>query len=498
MSPKSLLLAAALATVTARPWCASPAQAQGTAPVASPPAAADAPKPPAWRVALLTNGQVLRGDITAEDGVYVIAQKLGEQRIPRKRVEKVFAGMEDVYKYKRDMLPEGDVDEHLKLAQWCVHERLDGPAQEQLRAILDLQPDNRQAHAMLTGLEASAERARRADAAVVRTGAEVPAGARPGELSPAVVRGSRGRNAEVARGTPVIEGLPPALAVKRFREFAGFVHPELQRHCASCHNEQHPESKFVLLQARNAKQLNDPLLLRTNLDATLKLVNQENPARSELLVSSILDHPTIGRPILGGRNSKPYQVFAVWVERLKVAPSAAGRPDAPADDVRPAGFTTAAAPARRSGGFASDRAAAPSPTPSPLPAADGSPPMPRPRPAAPTLPTGAEVRHPSVPPDADFHTVYPIGASEPFAAPLVPAGKPVGNAPRPVVPPLPAGNAPNGAGLPPGAARPAAPPPAPAPAPAAAAAPPPPSGKAKPVKLDPSKLNDFFKNRAFR
>ncbi|HWE40126.1 MAG TPA: hypothetical protein VG406_26475 [Isosphaeraceae bacterium] len=499
MSPKSLLLTAALAAA-AQCGGASPAPAQGTAP--APPAAATATEPPAWRVALLTNGQVLRGEITAEDGGYLVAQRLGEQHVPKKRVEKVFATIEDAYKYKRDRLPEGDPDEHLKLAQWCIHEKLDEPAKEQLRAILDLQPENRQAHAMLNGIQAVEDHARGKDAAIVRTGAEVPvpAGARPGELSPAVVRGSRPRT--VAAGPPVIDGLPPALAVKRFREFASFVHPELQRHCASCHNEQHPESKFVLLQARNARQLNDPLLLRTNLDATLKLVNQEKPSRSELLVSSIIDHPSTGKPILGGRNDRAYRVFAVWVGRLQVKPT--GRPGAaPDDDVRPAGFT-AAAPSRSTGGFASDRAGAPAPT---APAADATPTpnagvLPPNRSGKETTfatPPGVEIRHPSVPPDADFRTVYPLGASNPFAAPLVAGGKPVGNAPRPALPRLPAGNVPGVAGVPP-----STPPRAAAPASGAARVAPKtpapaddPKRKAKPVKLDPSNLDAFFRNRAF-
>ena len=205
----------------------------------------------------------------------------------------------------------------------------------------------------------------------------------------------RGRSRDPNRlGPPAIFNLSPPLAVKRYQEFVTYVHPELQRQCASCHNER-STGKFVLLQARDRRMATDPLLLHTNLDAVLRLVNSDNPSRSELLLSSVTDHPQINRPILSGPNHPTYRVFSTWVQRLKSSTT---------DD----GVDSASAPAetveKRSGdaaGFAVDR---PGPARTLSPIDSRSQPKSKPAPA----PIGLEVRHPGVPSDADFRTVSPL------------------------------------------------------------------------------------------
>ena len=69
--------------------------------------------------------------------------------------------------------------------------------------------------------------------------------------------------------------------------------------------------------------------LRANLDATLRLIDPENPSHSVLLSSTLRPHGrgTKPRPIFPGSNDKAYKALAEWAGRL-VAPkdgAAAGR-----------------------------------------------------------------------------------------------------------------------------------------------------------------------------
>jgi hypothetical protein len=120
---------------------------------------------------------------------------------------------------------------------------------------------------------------------------------------------------------PVVFDLPPAQAVKRGDEFSHYVHPVLQTYCARCHND-HYEGKFQLVPFKN-KQDRTRESLRANLDAALKLIDRENPPRSELLSSSLRPHgrgPN-AKPIFQGSNDRAYQILAAWVNNLRVKKS---------------------------------------------------------------------------------------------------------------------------------------------------------------------------------
>ena len=398
MSPKTLSIAAGLAALGLA-WNASRVDASrfdDPAPETNRSLAPSAAS--SERVLLLYDGRILRGKLTETDDGYLLAQKLGELRIRRREVEKDFGSLQEVYSYKAERLPQDDPEEHLKFAQWCVLEKLEPQARTELKKVLELQPNSRQARAMLFSIDAAADRlAKRkivADAAIARTGADVPIGAdgKPRALPMEIYQPPRGRSRDPNRGgPPTIFNLSPPLAVKRYQEFVTYVHPELQRQCASCHNER-TTGKFVLLQARDRRMASDPLLLRTNLDAVLRLVNPENPSRSELLLSSVTDHPQVNKPILSGPNHPTYRVFSTWVQRMKSTPDEGVEPTiASAEQMDNRADSTAR--------FAQDRQGSTEPS---LPVAA------RPKPKSTSPPSGPEFRHPGVPGDADFNTVSPL------------------------------------------------------------------------------------------
>ena len=126
--------------------------------------------------------------------------------------------------------------------------------------------------------------------------------------------------------------------------------------CARCHNAGY-EGAFQLVPVANNRQLTADAL-RANLDATLRLIDPENPSKSELLSSTLRPHGSGPRkhPIFEGSNNRAYQILATWVNSLGTQKSrrdpavkiAAGRADDEperfgADRSRPAGSSLEAA-----------------------------------------------------------------------------------------------------------------------------------------------------------
>jgi hypothetical protein len=310
---------------------ADPPDAAGGKGVEKPAAAATESKS---KVVLLTNGGIVEGVVTEEDGKIVVTSSQGIMPFPERKVERVFDSIQDVHRYKREQVPEEDMDEQLKLAQWCLSHHLPSEARGHLGAILKLDPKHARAKAMLTSIEMvevrTAQHQQQRDDDVHQAGAEIvePPPSRPGALDSAVVRGAR-RGMGLS-DLPVIFDLPPSAALKRALEFQNYVHPVLQTYCARCHNDRY-DGNFQLIEFKRKADRNVDSL-RNNLDATLALVDRETPGKSELLASSLRPHgkgPNT-RPIFQGSNDRAYQVLQAWVNNLRTRPSvaAAAEPDA--------------------------------------------------------------------------------------------------------------------------------------------------------------------------
>jgi hypothetical protein len=111
----------------------------------------------------------------------------------------------------------------------------------------------------------------------------------------------------------------------------------LQTYCARCHNEGY-DGEFQLVQIKS-KQDRTRDALRANLDASLKLIDRENPPRSELLASSLRPHgrgPN-KRPIFQGSNDRAYQILATWVNKLQATSVAASVVQAKSHPAAPGG-----------------------------------------------------------------------------------------------------------------------------------------------------------------
>lgn len=276
---------------------------------------------PATRIVLLTDGHIVKGVVREDETAVIVTQPVGAMRFPRRRIESVFGSIQEVYKYKLQQLPENDFDERMKLARWCLEQKMEMEARQQLQAIMELSPKHPQAKAMLVSLDQAQARQemRKLDPEVRRSGSLEPQPTpsdRPGSLDASVIQGAR-RGMGIS-DLPVIFDLPTSQAVKRTDEFARFVHPVLQTYCARCHNE-HYEGGFQLIQIKNRKDLTREAL-RANLDATLKLIDRDNPPRSDLLSSTLRMHGNgkNTRSIFQGANDGSYRILAAWVNNLRV------------------------------------------------------------------------------------------------------------------------------------------------------------------------------------
>lgn len=346
MSTKIFLSAAGLLSVlglmgSAALLAADPQAPEPAALVATVPTPAPAPSGPPT-VLLLSNGKVLQGEILKDESGYVLKHKVGVMHFPRRNVEMTFRSMEEVYDYKKSRCPENDPDERLKLATWCLEQQMKPEAKAHLAAILELSPENRRARAMLANLERSPGTTPPVDTEVIRTSVEVEA-APPAELNLNRLREEYARHPR-SQEMPAIFDLETPMAVRRFQEYSRSVHPILQRQCARCHNEQF-QGDFQMIQTRARRDLTNDLILRSNLDATLRIVNREDLAHSPLLSAAGMTHGAGGKPVLGGPNSPEYRVLANWVKSLKT-----GQADGPGAIPGPG-----AAPVPPGEGFAADR-----------------------------------------------------------------------------------------------------------------------------------------------
>lgn len=60
---------------------------------------------------LLTDGRLIQGIISREDSFYIVKQRIGVMRFPKKLVEGSFASLHETYQYKIARLPEDDTSE---------------------------------------------------------------------------------------------------------------------------------------------------------------------------------------------------------------------------------------------------------------------------------------------------------------------------------------------------------------------------------------------------
>lgn len=243
---------------------------------------------PQQGVVLLTNGEILQGKVSRAGDQYFVWVPDGEIRLPAKRVQRLCDSLDDAYRYLSQSAS-GSVDDHLQLVAWCLRYDLLGYAANELRAAMDIAPENPRIALLARRLELAYER---------------PA-AKVSEPSDADPKGNES-------GSDVIPGADsPAdamdLPAGGVAEFTSRLQPLLINKCAGvgCH-AQPTESNFQLSRMPGNR---NPTRRQTqqNLVEVLRWIDKDQPQNSPLLQKPLdPTHAGLTEPIFTDADQAQY------------------------------------------------------------------------------------------------------------------------------------------------------------------------------------------------
>jgi hypothetical protein len=242
---------------------------------------ADSP-PAAVRVVVLDNENLLEGEVTRVETGYQVRRPVGgDVTLPAKRVLAVVADRRAAFDVVAARANLRDADERLRLANWCLSNRLMPEALAEARAAARMRDRFAAAERLVKSLEQMAK-------AAAATPEVVPA------------------KAEAPAKTVVADVKPVDYNSESFPLFASKVNAILVNTCATCHAA--PESKaFKLTRAGGRSGVSQ------NLMAALPHVNPADPLKSPLLVNAITPHGTATEAPLRSRVHPAYASLETWV-----------------------------------------------------------------------------------------------------------------------------------------------------------------------------------------
>jgi hypothetical protein len=280
------------------------AQAKANGPPAAP--------APVQGMLVLRNGEVIKGQITKVDDLYLVDLTNGRIRIKQADVELICGSLEEGYRQKRATIQVGNVHDHLSLAQWCLRHNLLGPASVELADAATADPK----HPMVAVLQHRLKMAME------------PPPAFQAKKGPATTGPS---NEELDR---MMRGLPRGSA----ESFTRSVQPVLLNHCATsgCHGSE--SASLRLLRGSGGASMSRRTTQR-NLYSALKYIDLANPSGSRLLSAASQPHGTIPHAIFTERQAVQYQRLVDWANQVGGHPTlesaAAAARSGPADVTEP-------------------------------------------------------------------------------------------------------------------------------------------------------------------
>jgi hypothetical protein len=249
---------------------------------------------------LLKNGETLEGRISRSGDYYLIVSPTAEVQVRVREVEAICRDLEEVFAKKLTLVNTRSADSYLALAQWCIDKQLYGHAARTLTEAVKLDD----LHPRIALLE------RRMEAAMAAP-KPVPAPPKPVER--------RYNDDELDRAAK-------SVSAESMHEFTVRVQPLLMNYCATagCHGPR-PASTFQLERVY-LNERSDQRTVRTNLNAVLKIVDRQNPAKSPLLNVPIAVHGNGKKPIFNAHNAEHYRSLAGWTARVAATRTATPQP----------------------------------------------------------------------------------------------------------------------------------------------------------------------------
>ena len=242
-------------------------------------------------VLLLRSGRLVEGGISQSNGGYIVDVKSGRMMVPFSQVRFQANSKQDAYYKLRKSLPYASPTTRLKLAAWCLTNKLYNQARNEVQDVLKTEPYNKAAKRMI----------RRIDDL----------------LNPKIENSPRKSKSFYERLTaPDVTALA-GLSSKISSTFVARVQPVLMNRCAlaGCHG---PRSKsgFQLLRVRlsSGSRRNQS---ERNLSAILRYVNTDRPEASLLLNKPKGNHGRRGRTIFRGTGgARQMAVLRNWVRMV--------------------------------------------------------------------------------------------------------------------------------------------------------------------------------------
>lgn len=254
---------------------------------------------------LLKNGEILEGRISRSGDYYLVVSPTAEVQVRTRDVEALCRDLEEVFAKKLSLVNTRSADSYLALAQWCIDKQLYGHAARSLTEAVKLDD----LHPRIALLE------RRMEAAM--------AAPRPVAAPPKPVE-RRFSDEELDRAVK-------SVGTEVLHEFTVRVQPLLMNYCATagCHGPR-PASTFQLERVY-LNERTDQRTVRTNLNAVLKVVDRQSPAKSPLLNVPLTAHGNGKKPIFNAHNAEHYRTLAGWTAR--VAATRTGTPQPNSADI---------------------------------------------------------------------------------------------------------------------------------------------------------------------
>lgn len=261
-------------------------------------AVAAADPPPATRVVVLDNENLLEGEVSRQaDGYHVRRSVGGDITLPVGRVLVVVADRKAAFAVVAERANRRDADERLRLARWCLVNDLPAEALAEAEAAARMRP----------GFTAAEGLAR-----TIRDKARQPATPPP---VPAVAK---------APAKDEVTDVPPVeYNSESFPLFASKVNTILMNACATCHAREDVKAfRLTRLGGRSA--------MTKNMLAALAQVNPADPPASPILVKAVTPHGSATDAPFKTRSHPAYKTLETWAAFARAAegtPAPAGPPE---------------------------------------------------------------------------------------------------------------------------------------------------------------------------
>lgn len=252
---------------------------------------------------LLHNGNVMTGRVSRSGGRVLLSNVGSQLWLEESAIAHQAATLEELYQWKRAQHPRPTVGDHLRLASWCLEQRLLPQASLELVEARVADPQDRRIAALQrrlfeqTQFERSASR--RTDHGVRQASYEAPVPAPRPTREPALT-------------AVELEALPPGVA----EQFARRVQPILVNNCTAggCHQGVGPEN-FKLDRAM-LHGLGSQRTTHANLAAVLAYIDRDDPAASPLLDAAQRPHAGRTTPAFTGRHAALEAHLVAWVNAV--------------------------------------------------------------------------------------------------------------------------------------------------------------------------------------